>query len=185
MYQYWRIAFISQVVSLLSSRMTIGGSAALYVLWCLSFFELCRLPTVFRIIWKEVFALAVPFRPIIHWSVGALGSALPSTLDSNHALWNLRTAWQYSPMIYRMLHYIDFVNAFTKLTYLINLLNTIVNFGFRVPVFWFRISGKPDLDPESDPPDVASNYPDSDPVEKTKSGTLLFQRLISWFPCLN
>jgi len=58
--------------------------------------------------------LAVPFWLIIHWYVGALGSALPSTLDSNHALWNLRTAWQYSPMSYRMLHYIDFVNAFTN-----------------------------------------------------------------------
>jgi len=59
------------------------------------------------------------------------------------------------------------------------LLNTIVNFGIfglRVPVFGFRISGKPDPESEPDPPDVASNYPVSDPVEKTTSGTPLYLR---------
>jgi len=62
---------------------------------------------------KGSVCLTVPFRPIIHCSVGVLGSALPSTLYSNHALSNLRTAWQYSQMSYRMLNYIDFVNALT------------------------------------------------------------------------
>jgi len=60
---------------------------------------------------KGSVCLTAPFRPIIHWSVGALGSALSFTLDSNHALSNLRTAWQYSQMSYTMLHYIDLVNA--------------------------------------------------------------------------
>jgi len=80
----------------------------------MSIIELCRLPTVFHIIWKAV-CLTVPFRSIIQWSVVALGSALPSTIYSNHALLNLRTAWQYSQMSYRMLHYIDIVHAFTYL----------------------------------------------------------------------
>jgi len=71
--------------------------------------ELCRLPTVFHNIWNVVFAYLCP---IDRSFIGALGSALPSTLDSNHVLSNLRTAWQYSQMSYSVT-YIDFVNAFT------------------------------------------------------------------------
>jgi len=111
MYQNWQIAFISQVVSLLSSsRMTIGGSADERTCFdvrrrvvlssnCISYYL------------KGSVCLTVPFQLISHWSVGALGSAvpstlhsnrsvgalgsaLPSTLHSNHVLSNLWTAWQ-------------------------------------------------------------------------------------------
>jgi len=74
---------------------------------CTSFDVCCRVVPSSNCIsyyLKGSVCLAVPFWPIIHWSVGALGSALPSTLDSNHALWNLRTAWQYSPMSYVTLY---------------------------------------------------------------------------------
>jgi len=62
---------------------------------------------------KGSVCLTVPFWLIIHWSAEALGSALLSTIYSNQEILNLRTAWQYSQMGYRILHYIDFVNAFT------------------------------------------------------------------------
>jgi len=90
-YDYWRL------------------SGWAYVLWCPS--SSCA---VFQLyfIWSEMHCL---LNCALFWSIRALRSALPSTLYSNHALSNLRTAWQYSQMSYRMLHYVDFVNSLWSL----------------------------------------------------------------------
>jgi len=107
MYQYWRIAFVSQVVSL-SSRITIGSSAdELYLLWCPS--SSCAVFPL-NFIWSEGQCLLncalSTDHSLICWGIG-ISSSIYSLLIS--------CAFKSSncQMRYRMLHYTDFVNAFT------------------------------------------------------------------------
>jgi len=56
-----------------------------------------------------------------------------------------------------------------------------LEFRFLVPDIWIQFSGSgfQIRYPEPDPPDVALNYPDLDPVEKTTSGTPLSDDIVS------